>query len=43
MATFPFKFPDKQTGKQRIGWLGVYIPKHLPSKTTTARAIASRA
>jgi len=26
VATFSFKFTDKQTGKQRTGWLGVYNP-----------------
>jgi integrase len=27
VATFSFKFTDKQTGKQRTGWLGVYDPE----------------
>jgi integrase len=27
VATFSFKFTDKQTGKQRTGWLGVYNPE----------------
>jgi integrase len=27
VATFFFKFTDKQTGKQRTGWLGVYNPE----------------
>src|SRR3954454_10344261 len=26
-ATFSFKFTDRQTGKQRTGWLGVYNPE----------------
>src|SRR4051794_26523386 len=27
VATFSFKFTDKQTGKQRTGWLGVHNPE----------------
>ncbi|MCG2632982.1 tyrosine-type recombinase/integrase [Bradyrhizobium sp. WYCCWR 13023] len=27
IATFSFKFTDRQTGKQRTGWLGVYNPE----------------
>ncbi|WP_409187577.1 integrase arm-type DNA-binding domain-containing protein [Bradyrhizobium sp. RDM4] len=27
VATFSFKFTDRQTGKQRTGWLGVYNPE----------------
>ncbi|MHC2373353.1 integrase [Bradyrhizobium diazoefficiens] len=27
VATFSFKFADRQTGKQRTGWLGVYNPE----------------
>ena len=27
VATFSFKFTDKQTGKQRTGWLGVFNPE----------------
>ncbi|WP_441259604.1 tyrosine-type recombinase/integrase [Bradyrhizobium sp. 521_C7_N1_3] len=27
MATFSFKFTDRQTGKQRTGWLGVHNPE----------------
>jgi hypothetical protein len=27
VATFSFKFTDKQTGKQRTGWLGFYNPE----------------
>jgi integrase len=27
VTTFSFKFTDKQTGKQRTGWLGVYNPE----------------
>ncbi|MET4844251.1 Arm DNA-binding domain-containing protein [Bradyrhizobium japonicum] len=27
VATFLFKFTDRQTGKQRTGWLGVYNPE----------------
>jgi integrase len=27
VATFSFKFTDKQTGKQRTGWLGLYNPE----------------
>src|SRR5215831_9123439 len=26
-ATFSFKFTDRQTGKQRTGWLGIYNPE----------------
>lgn len=27
VATFSFKFTDRQTGKQRTGWLGLYNPE----------------
>src|SRR5246127_4206364 len=27
VAPFPFKFTDKQTGKQRTGWLGIHNPE----------------
>ncbi|WP_258762208.1 site-specific integrase [Bradyrhizobium arachidis] len=27
VATFSFKFTDRETGKQRTGWLGVYNPE----------------
>ncbi|WP_323959521.1 hypothetical protein R3F74_32820 [Bradyrhizobium japonicum] len=27
VATFSFKFTDRQTGKQRTGWLGIYNPE----------------
>ncbi|UFW50510.1 MULTISPECIES: Arm DNA-binding domain-containing protein [Bradyrhizobium] len=27
LATFAFKFTDRQSGKQRTGWLGVYNPE----------------
>jgi integrase len=27
VATFSFKFADRETGKQRTGWLGVYNPE----------------
>src|SRR6185369_15858500 len=27
VTTFSFKFTDRQTGKQRTGWLGVYNPE----------------
>src|SRR5215475_1538509 len=27
VATFSFKFTDRQTGKQRTGWLGVHNPE----------------
>ena len=27
VATFSFKFTDKQTGKQRTAWLGTYNPE----------------
>ena len=27
VASFSFKFTDRQTGKQRTGWLGVYNPE----------------
>ncbi|WGR70184.1 MULTISPECIES: site-specific integrase [unclassified Bradyrhizobium] len=27
VATFSFKFTDRQTGKQRTGWLGAYSPE----------------
>jgi hypothetical protein len=26
VATFSFKFTDRQTGKQRTGWLGIFNP-----------------
>ncbi|MGY4285811.1 integrase [Bradyrhizobium sp. LM2.7] len=37
MATFSFKFTDRQTGKQRTGWLGVYNPETFAVEDARSR------
>lgn len=38
VATFSFKFTDKQTGKQRTGWLGVYNPETFTVEDARSKA-----
>ncbi|MBR1172992.1 site-specific integrase [Bradyrhizobium sp. KB893862 SZCCT0404] len=37
VATFSFKFTDRQTGKQRTGWLGVYNPETFTVEDARSR------
>lgn len=37
VATFSFKFTDRQTGKQRTGWLGVYNPETFAVEDARSR------
>ncbi|WP_247808476.1 MULTISPECIES: Arm DNA-binding domain-containing protein [unclassified Bradyrhizobium] len=37
VATFSYKFTDRQTGKQRIGWLGVYNPETFTVEDARSR------
>ncbi|MCK1337967.1 tyrosine-type recombinase/integrase [Bradyrhizobium sp. 38] len=37
VATFSFKFTDRQTGKQRTGWLGVYNPETFSVEDARSR------
>jgi integrase len=37
VATFSFKFTDKQTGKQRTGWLGIYNPETFTVEDARSR------
>ncbi|EHR04910.1 hypothetical protein [Bradyrhizobium sp. WSM471] len=38
MATFSYKFTDRQTGKQRTGWLGVYNPETFTVEDAHSKA-----
>ncbi|CUT14178.1 blr5169 probable sitespecific integraserecombinase [Bradyrhizobium sp.] len=38
MATFSYKFTDRQTGKQRTGWLGVYNPETFTVEDARSKA-----
>ena len=40
VATFSFKFTDPATGKQRSGWLGVYIPATFAVEDARAKVYA---
>jgi integrase len=42
VATFSFKFTDKQTGKQRTGWLGVYNPETFAVEDARSRVYGLR-
>ncbi len=37
VATFSFKFTDRQTGKQRTGWLGVFNPETFTVEDARAK------
>jgi integrase len=37
VATFSYKFTDRQTGKQRTGWLGVYNPETFTVEDARSR------
>src|SRR4051812_18097798 len=37
VATFSFKFTERQTGKQRTGWLGVYNPETFTVEDARSR------
>ena len=42
VATFSFKFTDRQTGKQRTGWLGVYNPETFAVEDARSRVYGLR-
>ena len=42
VATFSFKFTDRQTGKQRTGWLGVYNPETFTVEDARSRVYGLR-
>src|SRR3954454_16830429 len=42
VATFSFKFTDKQTGKQRTGWLGVHNPETFTVEDARSRVYGLR-
>src|SRR3954447_11708538 len=41
-ATFSFKFTDRETGKQRTGWLGVYNPDTFTVEDARSRVYGLR-
>ncbi|WP_342733110.1 site-specific integrase [Bradyrhizobium sp. B117] len=43
VATFSFKFTDRQTGKQRTGWLGVYNPETFTVEDARSRVYGLKA
>lgn len=43
VATFSFKFTDRQTGKQRTGWLGVYNPETFTIEDARSRVYGLKA
>src|SRR6478752_1674183 len=43
VATFSFKFTDRETGKQRTGWLGVYNPETFTVEDTRSKVYGLRA
>ncbi|MET4752498.1 hypothetical protein [Bradyrhizobium sp. RT11b] len=43
MATFSFKFTDRETGKQRTGWLGVYNAETFTVEDTRSKVYGLRA
>lgn len=42
VATFSFKFTDRQTGKQRTGWLGVHNPETFTVEDARSKVYALR-
>jgi integrase len=42
VATFSFKFTDRETGKQRTGWLGVYNPDTFTVEDARSRVYGLR-
>jgi hypothetical protein len=40
VATFSFKFTDRETGKQRTGWLGVHNPETFTVEDARRRSMA---
>jgi hypothetical protein len=42
VATFSFKFTDPATGKQRTGWLGIYIPETFTVDDARSRVYGLR-
>src|SRR6478672_3871213 len=43
VATFSFKFTDRETGKQRTGWLGVYNAETFTVEDTRSKVYGLRA
>ena len=43
VATFSFKFTDKQSGQQRTGWLGVYNPESFTVEDARSKVYALKA
>jgi integrase len=43
LATFFFKFTDKQSGKQRTGWLGVYNPESFTVEDARSKVYGLKA
>jgi integrase len=43
VATFSFKFTDKQAGRQRTGWLGVYNPETFTVEHARAKVYGLKA
>ena len=43
VATFSFKFTDKQTGQQRTGWLGVYNPESFTVEDARSKVYGLKA
>ena len=42
VATFSFKFTDRETGRQRTGWLGVYNPETFAVEDARSRVYGLR-
>lgn len=43
VATFSFKFTDRETGKQRTGWLGVYNPETFTVEAARSKVYGLKA